>query len=334
MTQIKLRYVKRYADRHNKVRYYFRRGSQKGALPGLPGSAEFMSAYQAFLGSEEVQPKTIPTSERSFGRLITVFYASRKYKDVKRSSRRTYGYALEPLAAAYGHEPAQMTHQQAEKLIADIGASKPALANLSRAVLRMAYNVAVKEGLVEYNPFIGIRAFKTGTHHTWTEGELRQFEQCWKIGTRQRLAYELLLCLDQRTGDTARMKRSDIENGELHVIQEKTGTALVLPVTQELVTAMRACPQNGFHLICQQNGRPLTTHGLASIMNRAIKKAGLPGRCVPHGLRKAAIRRMAEDGKSAKEIAAVSGHKTLREIERYTEAADQRLLARRALNKG
>jgi enterobacteria phage integrase len=334
MTHINLRYVKRYADRHGKLRHYFRRGNQKGSLPGLPGSPEFMEAYANYLGSEEAQPKTIPTAEHTFGRLVTAFYASRKYKDVKRSSQRTYGYALEPLAAAYGHLEAQITHQQAEKLIADIGASKPALANLTRAVLRMVYNVAVKERLVEYNPFIGIRAFKTGTIHTWTESELRQFEDYWKIGTRQRLAYELLLCLDQRTGDTARMKRSDIENGELHVVQEKTGTPLILPVTQNLVLAMRACPQNGFHLICQQNGRPLSTNGLAAIMNRAIKKCGLPGRCVPHGLRKAAIRRMAEDGKSTKEISAVSGHKSLKEIERYSQAADQRLLARRAMNKG
>jgi hypothetical protein len=72
MTQIKLRYVKRYADRHGKVRYYFRRGNQKGTLPGLPGSDGFMDAYAAYLGSEEVQPKTIPTAEHTFGRLVTV----------------------------------------------------------------------------------------------------------------------------------------------------------------------------------------------------------------------------------------------------------------------
>ena len=33
------------------------------------------------------------------------------------------------------------------------------------------------------------------------------------------------------------------------------------------------------------------------------------------------LRRMAEDAKTEKQIAAVSGHKTLREVERYTAAA-------------
>ena len=45
-----LRYVNEYVDRHGKVRRYFRRpGSRAIALPGLPGSIEFMAAYQAAL---------------------------------------------------------------------------------------------------------------------------------------------------------------------------------------------------------------------------------------------------------------------------------------------
>jgi hypothetical protein len=48
-------------------------------------------------------------------------------------------------------------------------------------------------------------------------------------------------------------------------------------------------------------------------------------------LRKAAMRRLAEGGKTVNQIAAVSGHKTLREVERYTAAADQRRLAQDVL---
>jgi hypothetical protein len=43
------------------------------------------------------------------------------------------------------------------------------------------------------NLFLGIDRFKRGTHHTWTEGELKTFETKWPLGTRQRLAYSLLL---------------------------------------------------------------------------------------------------------------------------------------------
>jgi integrase len=68
-------------------------------------------------------------------------------------------------------------------------------------------------------------------------------------------------------------------------------------------------------------------------MKRAAKAAGLGPECVPHGLRKAVLRRLAERGGSAKEISAVSGPKSLREIERYTAAADQRRLSASAMGK-
>ena len=42
---------------------------------------------------------------------------------------------------------------------------------------------------------------------------------------------------------------------------------------------------------------------------------------------------MAEAGRTEKQIAAVSGHKTLHEVQRYTASADQRRLARDAPNK-
>jgi hypothetical protein len=44
-------------------------------------------------------------------------------------------------------------------------------------------------------------------------------------------------------------------------------------------------------------------------------------------------RRLAEGGATAKEIASVSGHKTSKEIERYTDKADQRRLSQAAMNK-
>ena len=68
-------------------------------------------------------------------------------------------------------------------------------------------------------------------------------------------------------------------------------------------------------------------------MAERIGKAGLPDRCVTHGLRKAAARRLAEAGCSANEIAAITGHASLEEVARYTRAAEQRKLARSAMDR-
>jgi integrase len=331
---LKLKYVNEYRDRHGKLRRYFRRGSVRGPLPGDPGSPEFMAAYHGYLSGNAPEPTpaaSLTKAEGSLGALITEFYSSRPFRDLKASSRKTYRRVLEPLARAHGHRTALITHLQAAKLIDDIGADKPAMANLTKAVMQNLMKYAIKAKRRQDNPFIGIDLFKTGTHHTWTEGELRTFEQRWPLGTRQRLAYALLLYTAQRVGDVAKMKRSDIIAGELHVIQEKTGAELHLPVVPELELAMRAYPAKGLTLVGHADGRPMTARALSEFVAAAIEAAGLPAKCVPHGLRKAAMRRLAEDGRTEKQIAAVSGHKTLREIERYTQAADQRRLAKDAL---
>src|SRR5262245_48486647 len=65
MTKIRLRYVQAFTAR-GKPYYYFRKpGCARIKLPGLPGSAEFMDAYQAALAAS-APPSTINISERMF----------------------------------------------------------------------------------------------------------------------------------------------------------------------------------------------------------------------------------------------------------------------------
>jgi hypothetical protein len=80
-------------------------------------------------------------------------------------------------------------------------------------------------------------------------------------------------------------------------------------------------------------GERFSVKGFGQMISTAIREAGLPERCKAHGLRKAAARRLAEAGCSASEIAAITGHKTLAEVERYTRAADQERLARQAIQR-
>lgn len=52
-----------------------------------------------------------------------------------------------------------------------------------------------------------------------------------------------------------------------------------------------------------------------------------------HGLRKACARRLADAGATAHEIASITGHKTLAEVQRYTAAANRKTLADSAAEK-
>jgi integrase len=73
----------------------------------------------------------------------------------------------------------------------------------------------------------------------------------------------------------------------------------------------------------------LEVHGACS--RKHCDDAGLPKRCVVHGLRKAAARRLAEAGCTVHEIVAITGHGTLKEVEHYTKAVDRERLALAAM---
>ena len=78
-------------------------------------------------------------------------------------------------------------------------------------------------------------------------------------------------------------------------------------------------------------GKPFEPTSLTQFFAKACKDAGLSSDCTLHGLRKAACRRLAEAGCNVLEIASISGHKTLSEVKRYTDKADQARLARNAM---
>ncbi|HEY6257281.1 MAG TPA: tyrosine-type recombinase/integrase, partial [Xanthobacteraceae bacterium] len=85
------------------------------------------------------------------------------------------------------------------------------------------------------------------------------------------------------------------------------------------------------YLIGDKHGRPINRKALTHLIKRAAKDAGLPSDCVPHGLRKAMQRKLAEHGATTKQMQAISGHRTLKDTERYALEAEQAKLARAAI---
>jgi integrase len=333
MTKISLPYVHEYRDRHGKARRYVRRpGLPRVPLPGTPGSADFMAAYQAALA----EPSKVPRSKHglgTFGFLVTDYYRSPEFTNLRPNSQRVYRLVLDGLVEKHGHRLVRdLEPNKARAIIHAVGPTRPGMANLTISVLKKLMTFAIKIGLRESNPIIGLERYRQGSHHTWTEEELAAYEARWPLGTRERLAFSLLLFTGQRVGDVSRLKRSDIVGGMIKLVQEKTGAPLAIPVHPALERAMRAGPSNGVYLVGDRHGRPIAAASLSGVVKRAAATAGLPDRCKPHGLRKAILRRLAEHGATAKQIAAVSGHKTLAEVERYTQAADQAKLSKAAVD--
>ena len=324
--KINLRYVQAYRS-GGRTYCYFRRRGLRVALPGLPGSREFNEAYQAALDECPVFNRH-PSG--TVGALIAAYCAASDFKNLKPNTQAAYWIVLNQFGKAHGHRQVKdMTRDNARKIIEGIG--KPGMANLTRAVLKRLLRHAVDRGWRDDNPMVGIPPYKIGTRHTWTDAELATYEARWPLGTRERLAYAALLYTGQRGGDVVKMERPQPGAASIALTQEKTGTDLIIPIHPELRAAIKAGPTSLRYLITDGRGRPIKRPALTLLIRNAVRAAGLSRQCTAHGLRKSLLRRLAEDGKSSKEIASISGHKSLREIERYTAAADQAKLARSAM---
>jgi integrase len=180
---------------------------------------------------------------------------------------------------------------------------------------------------------LGIRRPKLskGGWHTWTEAEINQYEVKHPVGSKARLALAFALYTGQRAADLIRMGRQHVRGGMIDVAQQKTGTRLWIPIHPNLKAIIDSVPSD--HLTFHISDKSAPYAGPTSFshaMNRWAKEAGLTG-CPLHGLRKACCRRLAEAGCSTQEIMSISGHKSLLEVERYTRAADQKLMAERAI---
>ena len=335
LAKLNLPYVQALTDRHGHPRHYFRRPAYpRVTLPGAVGSPEFMEAYQAALSGQEA-PKPTREAPGSFGALVVAYYRSAEFKQLAAVTQATYRNVAERLRAEHGHKPVRLIEPKHVRRIVADRAETPATANAMLKLLRILMRLAVLDGVRRDDPTIGVSKVRAPTDGfaTWTEDHIAAFEARWPIGTRQYLALALLLYTGQRgRSDVARMGPQHIQGSKIAVRQQKTGARLLIPIHARLRAAIDACPSGHLTFIAAENGKPYTSGSFGNWFADAVRAAGLSG-LAAHGLRKAAARRLAEAGCTTHQIAAVTGHKSLREVEIYTRAADQERGADAAMAK-
>jgi integrase len=329
------KYVQGWVDGDGRAHCYFRRrGFPRVRLPGLPWSPSFMAAYEAALTG----PRTAIGAGRSKPGSVAVvvaeyFDSQRFFASKSAGTQRMRRGILERFRAAYGDWPfAQLPPQWIERAL---DTKPPHAARSWLVTLRSLCQFAVKRGYRRDDPTANgkLASIKGDGFHTWTEDEIAQFEAHYPIGSKPRLALALLLYTAQRRSDVVRMGRQHIRDGVLTVKQQKTGVPLEIPVHPHLQAVLDATPSEHLTFLVTATGKPYGGNAFSEQFRNWCDAAGLPQRCKPHGLRKAACRRLAEAGCSANEIMAISGHATMKELVRYTKAADQARLARNALTK-
>ena len=335
MANIRLKYVKSYVDRHGQVRHYIRkRGCKSAALPGVVGSAEFLAAYSEALAGSCISEVGATRTQAGTVNAVTIGYlASAQFHNLKPASQEQYRRILGRLRAEHGDRSIATLERKHVVLMLDAKAATPVAARDFLRCLRLLTQYAVSIGVREDDPTaaLKVRLPKSDGIRTWTDEEIARFEAAYAVGTKPRLALELLLGTAARRSDVVKLGRGNIRGGLLHMTQQKTGKRLAIPITTTLAEAINTtAPTEHVVFLLNEQGRPFTAAHFTKWFSAQCDRIGLAG-LSPHGLRKSACRRLAEAGCSANEIAAISGHASLKEIQRYTAAADQTRMASNAI---
>ena len=324
----------REVSRHGRVKWVVRVGhGPRTRLRGAYGTPEFEAEYLAAIRGE-------PVSDRRRPRHGTLQWL---WDDYRRSS-------------AWG-SLANATRRQRENIMQGVlkDASDMPLSAVTRTAIvggreRRAKTPRSGEQLFEHDArlvHLGGRvrarrqrpnrgcedreAPKTGGFHAWTEAELSRFEAKWPVGTRERLAFTILLFTGLRRGDAAILGRQHVSDGVILMRAEKTGTQLTIPILPELARVIDATKTGDLTFIATATGAPMRKESFGNWFHEACVAAGVRGSA--HGLRKAGAARAASNGATVAQLEAIFGWHGGTMASLYTKSADRVRLAKEAIGK-
>jgi integrase len=354
----KLRHVYEDVDRHGNVRLYFWRGEghRKIRLREVPGTPQFLRAYtaahdadtlKAAAGSGFDQTIRLP-KPGTWGWLCNEYLGSGEFKQLGHHTRRRRRQLLEhtwdePIAPNAKEKfidfPLPRMAAKAIRVLRDRKADAPESANGLIKAIRQVFTWALAAEIpgVTGNPARDVPYFKSSGDgfHTWTVEEVRQYEARHPLGTKARLALDLLLYTGVRRSDVVRLGPQMVKEGWLHFTEEKDGKRnpkqRAIPILPELAASIAAMPSSNLAFLVTAYGRTFTANGFGNWFRDRCDEVGL-NHCTAHGLRKAGATIAAENGATTHQLMAIFGWTTVKQAEHYTKKASRKRLAGDAMH--
>jgi site-specific recombinase XerD len=329
-----------FTDVRGKQRLRFRKRGCRTVYPSaLPGTHEFLAEYQTFLGNALGVPKS-RNVEGTVSAVVSRFYCSAEFKVLATGTQAAYRGIFERFRRNHGSKKIASIQTIHVNSLIDEMADKPAAAKHFRLRLKALMDFAIGAGYRTDNPVLMAKRVKHKDKgiRPWTEQDIIDFRLRWSIQTPQRIAFEILLHTGLRRSDAVKLGRQHVReypDGDRFVIKTKKSqetVELVIPQHPTLRSFIAQIPASQLTYIMTAHGAPRSEKAFTNWIREAAAAAGLPVNSSPHGLRKAACRRLADAGCDAFQIQAITGHKNLAEVQVYVQDRDQRLRASVAMN--
>ncbi|MDR7032387.1 tyrosine-type recombinase/integrase [Mesorhizobium sp. BE184] len=325
-------FLSREKTRHGRHVWYFKRAGKRVRLPDEYGSKEFNEAYAVCLTGEK--PLKIEPASSSLAWLVGRYKESNDFKSLRPSTRRMRDNVLKAACENAGKNSfAKITRKHIEEAM---GRRKPHAANNFRKIMSRVFQWAVKQELLAINPCDSVDPVKAQTdgHHTWTIEQVEKYRKKHAVGTKARLALDLLLFVGLRRSDVVRVGKQHMKNGVISIRTEKTGSWVHVAVFSALQKSIDATETGDLAFLTTDWGQPFkSAASFGNWFRDRCNEAFLPIECRAHGLRKAGATIAADNGATVHELMAMYGWSKSSMAEVYTRESDKRRLARGAAER-
>lgn len=279
------------------------------------------------------RPKKIKPAGNSLDALLRAYRRSPAWAELAPRTKKTREIYLRPLERVAALKVKDATRRYLLG-VRDAIAQKRGngAANAFVTAVGALFSFAVQYEWVAANPVSKIGMLKGGTLTAWTPAQADKASH--DLPEPLRRAVVLARFTGQRRSDLVAMRWSQYDGAAVRLKQQKTGVELTIPCHPALKAELDRWKREASSVFILVNGagRPWNATRLSMDLPEALRAIGLPPLGI-HGLRKLMGAELAESGASTREIGAITGHRTLKEIERYTASADQERLAGAAIVK-
>ena len=178
---------------------------------------EFMKAYfDALANLDGAAPVLKAPREKTFDWLVNQYLHSPEFARYDKATQDDKRGVLNRYCKTAGDLPYASLRKEDVEDSRDKRSNTPGAADKLVKYLRVMFKWAMAKKHAQQNPVIGVAKINTDSDgwHTWTPAEVDIYRSFHKIGTKARLALELMITVGARISDAARIGRQH-ESGRL-----------------------------------------------------------------------------------------------------------------------
>lgn len=315
--------------RHGSYVWYYR--PDKGPrirIRGDYGSLEFTAAYRAAMLGQSSDGTKVAEAKGTVRWLVSRYQQSAAFLALAPSTQRMRGNVLKAICKTAGGVALARVDRKMMAEGRDRRAATPFAAITFLKTMSQLFDWAVDAGHMPSNPAKDVKrpSPKTTGFAPWTDEHIIAYCEAYPIGTRERLAMDLMLFTGLARSDAIMVGRQHVRDNVIEYRRTKTAAPIYIPILPPLAASLAATQTGDLAFLVTSRGTPWgSAASFGNTFSDWCAGAGLPVRA--HGLRKRIATIMAEGGSTNSQLKAYFGWASDKMAAHYTKLADARAMA-------